>query len=569
MSDAAGDSPGRDTPEIPEEPDEPTVILAAKLTPGHTLPPGTRLHDYRIDRVLGEGGFGIVYLATDIALERQVAIKEYLPFSMATRAGQSLTVLVKSPSHQETFSIGLRSFVNEAKLLARFDHPALVKVHQFWEANGTAYMAMPYYQGPTLKAALTKLGRLPTESEVRTWLMPLLDALEVLHKEHCYHRDIAPDNILLTEHGPLLLDFGAARRVIGDLTHALTAMLKPGFAPIEQYGDMPGISQGPWTDIFALASVLYAAISGGRTVASVERLLNDGLRPLSTVAAGRCGNAFLAAIDVALAIHPKDRPQSIAEFRALLTADDTQVLDLFELRALGAPSGGETLLLPDFDPTQSVTGNPLLMPREPTAPSPPAPRPPPPAPAAQLPPVVPPAPPVLPAAPAPAPAPRRAASGAVPAQAPMPRRALVLSLAGVAGVAAMAWGGYHLLSTPAPSQLPASPAPTPATAPTASGPQPSSVASAASASDSPASAASTALPPPAPTPASAPAPTPAPPPAASAPTRTAPAPAAPKPRAAVAAPTEARGAKCSDILQKASLEPLTASETAYLKRECR
>ncbi|WP_457425877.1 serine/threonine-protein kinase [Roseateles sp. P5_E7] len=564
MSDAAGDPSGHNAPnvpETPEEPDEPTVILAAKLTPGHTLPPGTRLHDYRIDRVLGEGGFGIVYLATDIALERQVAIKEYLPFSMATRAGQSLTVLVKSPSHQETFSIGLRSFVNEAKLLARFDHPALVKVHQFWEANGTAYMAMPYYQGPTLKAALTKLGRLPTESEVRAWLMPLLDALEVLHKEHCYHRDIAPDNILLTDHGPLLLDFGAARRVIGDLTHALTAMLKPGFAPIEQYGDMPGISQGPWTDIFALASVLYAAISGGRTVASVERLLNDGLRPLSTVAAGRCGNAFLAAIDTALAIHPKDRPQSIAEFRALLTADDTQVLDLFELRALGAPSGSEaTILMPDFDPTQSVTGNPLLMPREPTAPAPPAPRPPPPAPAPKLAPAVPPPPPVLPAAPAP-----RPASGAVPAP-PMQRRTLVLSLAGAAGLALVAWGGYALLSTPAPSQLPPSPAPAasaapaPATAPAASAPQPSSAASAAA---TPASSA--ALLPPAPTPASAPAPTPA----ASVPTP-APAPAAPKPRAAaVAAPAAMKGARCSDILQKASLEPLTASEAAYLKRECR
>lgn len=555
MSDAAADPSGR---RASEDPAEPTIALKAQLTPGHTIPPGTRIHDYRIDRVLGEGGFGIVYLATDVVLERQVAIKEYLPSSMAARAGQSLTVLVKSPVHEETFLIGLRSFVNEAKLLARFDHPALLKVHQFWEENGTAYMAMPYYQGPTLKAALAKLGRLPTESEVRAWLMPLLDALEVIHNEHCYHRDIAPDNILLTDHGPLLLDFGAARRVIGDLTHALTAMLKPGFAPIEQYGEMPGISQGPWTDIFALASVLYAAISGGRTVASVERLLNDQMHPLATLAAGRCGNAFLAAIDVALSIHPKDRPQSIAEFRALLTAGDTQVLDLAELRALGVPTGDETVLLPDFDPTQVAPGNPLLSPREPTQP---APRPPPPAPAPVPAPVLPPA--VPPPSPVqPAPPPPRPASGAVPApMPPAPRRALVLGMAGLAGLAAVAWGGYRLLSAPAPAQLQpspspqAAPAPAPATALTASSPQ---AASAAPAPDTPASA--TLLPP---APASAP--------AASAPAPTAVAPAAPKPRAAVAGPARSatEGEKCSDILQKASLEPLTASEAAYLKKECR
>ena len=574
MSEAAADPPGRDAP---EESVEPTIALEVKLTPGHTIPPGTRIHDYRIDRVLGEGGFGIVYLATDVVLERQVAVKEYLPSSMAARAGKSLTVLVKSPVHEETFSIGLRSFVNEAKLLARFDHPALLKVHQFWEENGTAYMAMPYYQGPTLKAALAKLGRLPTESEVRAWLMPLLDALEVLHNEHCYHRDIAPDNILLTEHGPLLLDFGAARRVIGDLTHALTAMLKPGFAPIEQYGEMPGITQGPWTDIFALASVLYAAISGGRTVASVERLLNDQLRPLATVAAGRCGNAFLAAIDTALAIHPKDRPQSIAEFRTLLTAGDTQVLDLSELEALGLPTGDETVLLPDFDPTQVAAGTPLLQPREPArqAPEPPPPKTVP-APAPARAPEVPPPPPVPPAPP-----PRPAAPAPVPVQAatpPMPRRNLVLALAGLAGLAAVAWGGYRLLSTPASPELPpspspaAAPSPASATAPAASGLQEAPAASAASAADSPASTVPVQL---APTPAPAPAlaPAPAPTPAASTPAATAVTPVVSKPRPAASAPAPApaatKGAKCSDILQKASLEPLTESEAAYLKKECR
>jgi serine/threonine protein kinase len=285
---------------------------------GHTLAPGHTLRTYRVERVVGEGGFGIVYLAFDLSLERRVAVKEYLPSAIAARASDGRTVAIQSPAHVPTFAAGLKSFVNEARLLARFDHPALVKVHQFWEDNGTAYMAMPFYEGPTLKAALRSLGRPPTDAEVRAWLDPLMDALDVLHAENCYHRDIAPDNILVTPAGPLLLDFGAARRVIGDMTHALTAVLKPGFAPIEQYGDMPGRGQGPWTDIYALASTLYAAIGGVRPAPSVERLMHDRMKPLAQLAAGRFEPAFLATVDRALAIRPEDRPQTIGEFRALL-----------------------------------------------------------------------------------------------------------------------------------------------------------------------------------------------------------------------------------------------------------
>jgi predicted ATPase len=297
------------------------VAAGGAFAPGHTLVAGTMLRDYRIERVLGEGGFGIVYLAFDAALERHVAIKEYLPASVAARAGDGKSVVVRSADHTETFSLGLRSFVNEARLLVRFDHPALVKVHQFWEEHGTAYMVMPFYEGPTLRRVLAQLGRLPSEDEVMAWLTPLLDTLQVLHADNCYHRDIAPDNILITATGPLLLDFGAARRVIGDLTHALTAVLKPGYAPIEQYGDSPDMAQGPWTDIFALASVLYGAISGTRPVPSVERVMVDRLKPLSELAAGRFRPGLLAAVDQALALRPEHRPQSVAEFRALLLAD--------------------------------------------------------------------------------------------------------------------------------------------------------------------------------------------------------------------------------------------------------
>ena len=184
----------------------------------HTLPEGTRLLDYRITGLLGEGGFGIVYDAWDHSLERRVALKEYMPASLASR--ESTQVQVRSMRHKETFDAGLKSFVNEAKLLAQFDHPSLVKVYRFWEANGTAYMVMPLYQGITLKDKLKQLGQPPDEAWLMGMLAPLTEALAVIHAENCFHRDIAPDNIILLSGSerPLLLDFGAARRVIGDMT---------------------------------------------------------------------------------------------------------------------------------------------------------------------------------------------------------------------------------------------------------------------------------------------------------------------------------------------------------------
>ncbi|WP_372529254.1 serine/threonine protein kinase, partial [Piscinibacter sp.] len=319
--------------QVPSFDDEPTIAPRASIPRGlhgrfvgsssffsHTLPEGTSIGGLEIIRLIGEGGFGIVYLADDPALQRQVAIKEYMPSSLAARASDGLNVVLKSDHHADTFKVGLRSFVNEARLLASFDHPALVKVYSFWEANGTAYMAMPYYEGPTLKRTVIDMGHAPDEATLRAWLRPLLDALAVMHREHCFHRDIAPDNILLTATGPLLLDFGAARRVIGDMTHALTAMLKPGYAPIEQYGEMSAMRQGAWTDLYALACVVYFAVTGKPPMSSVDRLMAEGLAPLGRVAAGRYSESFLRAIDAALAVQPQDRPQDVAQFRALLDA---------------------------------------------------------------------------------------------------------------------------------------------------------------------------------------------------------------------------------------------------------
>jgi hypothetical protein len=286
---------------------------------GNMLPVGTFLGEFEVTDMLGEGGFGIVYLARDHSLHRRVALKEYMPSSLAARVGGT-QVQVKSERHRETFEAGLHSFVNEARLLASFDHPSLVKVYRFWEANGTAYMVMPFYEGITLKQKLKEMEEPPDEAWLRDLLEPLTEALAVIHAEQCYHRDIAPDNVILLKgsNRPLLLDFGAARRVIGDMTQALTVILKPGYAPVEQYAEVPGMKQGPWTDVYALAAVVYFAVLGKTPPTSVGRLMNDSYVPMTEAAAGRYGEGFLAAIDRALAVKPDDRTPSIDALRTEL-----------------------------------------------------------------------------------------------------------------------------------------------------------------------------------------------------------------------------------------------------------
>ncbi len=284
----------------------------------HALPAGHTLAEFQIERVLGEGGFGIVYLARDLQLERQVALKEYMPGSLAGRA-QDLSVVVRSEHDRPTFELGLRSFVNEAKLLAQLDHPTLVKAHRFWQERGTAYMVMPYYQGQTLKRALS--GRLPPdEAWLRALLEPLLDVLAYLHSQNIYHRDVSPDNILLLPNGkPVLLDFGAARLIISDATQNLTAILKPGYAPVEQYAESGSTKQGAWTDIYALAAVLYFVVGGKPPLASVARLVHDDMPSAVHVGQGRYSTPFLEGIDACLAVRPEQRPRDVAAARYLLS----------------------------------------------------------------------------------------------------------------------------------------------------------------------------------------------------------------------------------------------------------
>lgn len=285
----------------------------------NALPAGAVLGEFEITGLIGVGGFGIVYLAYDHSLHRKVALKEYMPSGLASREGN--TTVVRSSKHEETFQAGLRSFINEARLLAQFDHPSLVKVHQFWEANGTAYMVMPFYDGKTLKETLKENGGQIDEVWLKHLLEYLLDALELIHRDSCFHRDIAPDNILILNDGrPLLLDFGAARRVISNMTQNITVILKPGYAPIEQYAEVKEMKQGAWTDIYALAAVVYFAVTGKVPVQAVSRIISDTLEPLAKLKhlKGFYSPAFLLAIDKALAVKPEDRPQDTIQLRGLL-----------------------------------------------------------------------------------------------------------------------------------------------------------------------------------------------------------------------------------------------------------
>ncbi|MPW21304.1 protein kinase [Paraburkholderia sp. CNPSo 3157] len=284
------------------------------------LPAGHRLGDFELDAVLGIGGFGIVYRAFDRTLQRAVAVKEYMP-SLLARRGGDFTVCLRAERFAAAFDSGRAAFLNEARLLAQFDHPGLVKVLQFWQSHGTAYMVMPFYEGPTLKQRAAKHGPM-SEGELLNLVAALLGALDTLHRAQCFHRDISLDNVLIPSDGkPVLLDFGAARKSIGDAVDETSVMLKPGYSPIEQYTDDPAFVQGPWTDIYSLGAVMHAMIVGEPPPAAVVRSIQDAWQPLASrgfAGRERYTLPFLEAVDHALALRTEDRPDSVAAFARLL-----------------------------------------------------------------------------------------------------------------------------------------------------------------------------------------------------------------------------------------------------------
>ena len=283
------------------------------------LPQGTRIREFEFHRVLGQGGFGITYLGWNVALDISVAIKEYLPSDLATRE-QDLSVVPQVPRAASDFQWGLERFLDEARILARLQHPNIVRVHHFFEAHSTAYIAMDYVEGEDLSAHLTRKETL-SEDELKAILDPLLSALEVVHQADFLHRDIKPGNIILrAEDGsPVLLDFGAARQAMGAKSRSVTSIVTPGYAPIEQYSSRG--RQGAWTDIYALGGVCYRALTGQIPDDATDRMRDDPLIPVSQRCAGRVSGAFLAAIDTALAVHEEDRPQSIEAWQAGMAGD--------------------------------------------------------------------------------------------------------------------------------------------------------------------------------------------------------------------------------------------------------
>jgi len=266
--------------------------------------------------VLGAGGFGLTYLATDANLNLRVAVKEYLPGEFALRAGDS-TVRPKTDKSEESFHWGLQRFMGEAKALASFRHPNIVRVLRFFEANSTGYMVMEFVEGQSLPEWIAQRRPL-SRAALLGVAAPLLDGLEVVHRGGYLHRDIKPANIFIRSDGsPVLIDFGSARIVQEGEEQELTAVVTPGYAPLEQYHALG--RQGPWTDLYALGGVLYWMVTGAKPVEAAARVARDVMPSAAEKGdATRFGAGLLAAIDWALRSNDEDRPRTVAEFRQAL-----------------------------------------------------------------------------------------------------------------------------------------------------------------------------------------------------------------------------------------------------------
>ena len=285
----------------------------------YALPNGYELDGYRIDGILGTGGFGITYRASETAIDRPLAIKEYLPSGIAMRDQSTSAVHASGSDDQDDFEWGLDRFRREAQTLVTFRHANIVAVYRFFEANNTAYLVMEYAQGENLGTVLSRQKTL-SEAEIRALIEPLLNGLSRVHQAGVLHRDIKPDNIYIRNDGsPLLLDFGAARYAMGVRSHSLTSIVSAGYAPFEQY--ISNSKQGPWSDIYALGSVLYRAVTGDVPPEATARVKDDEMVSASQAARGRYSERLLAAIDAALCVNENGRPQTIAAFIEMVGAN--------------------------------------------------------------------------------------------------------------------------------------------------------------------------------------------------------------------------------------------------------
>ena len=305
------------------------------------LPLGTELGDYRLDAVIGHGGFGITYRAFDGQLAKIVAIKEYLPVEYAIRKDRE--VVPRGARFADDFAWGRERFLDEARALARFRHPHIVPVLRYFDANGTAYTVMEFEDGRSVAQLLHDKGKRLPPDDVRRLAEGLLSGLGAVHAQGFLHRDIKPSNVIIRRDGvPILIDFGAARQAIGGRTRTLTSVLTPQYAPIEQFA-LDG-KQGPWSDIYSAAAVLHHAIAGHPPPEAASRVSRDPYLPLAKLQADRFDDTFLAAVDQALAFAPEQRPQSIEAWRRLfgssLSSADEAATQRMGAAPLAAPRLG-------------------------------------------------------------------------------------------------------------------------------------------------------------------------------------------------------------------------------------
>lgn len=316
----------------------------------NALTPGTLLQQYRIEKIIGQGGFGITYLATDLDLNRKVAIKECYPRDFVARDGT--TVVPTSAQETKDYDWALRRFLEEATTLACFKNNGIVQVLQILkDTNNTAYMVLEFVEGQSLDQWLKGLGCPPSQKDLLDLCASLLPALDLVHKNNYTHRDIAPDNIYIRQNGSaVLLDFGAAKHLIGQQSKSLNLIVKNGYSPHEQY--YAEGRQGPWTDIYAFAATLYRAITGEKPVDAAARqgaITNDQpdpLVPLLRLNPEGYDQDFLAAIDAGLQIFIKNRPQSVPAWQAMLNGH-SQPITPASAPLQNAPAAGTYAYKPD------------------------------------------------------------------------------------------------------------------------------------------------------------------------------------------------------------------------------
>lgn len=305
------------------------------------LPHGTVLaNTYRIGRVLGRpGGFGVTYLAWDTHLQQRVAVKEYLPREKVSRDVESLHVNVHAPEQVAHFNFGLDQFLSEARMIAKFDHPNIVRVRNFFRAFGTAYLVMDYYEGRSLGDYLAQLDHGVETSAAVSMMLSVLDGLQFVHDRGVLHRDVKPRNIYMTNAGRvILLDFGAARQAAGDNVASISVVLSEGYAPLEQY--QKNSPQGPWTDIYGTAATLYRMLKGESPPVALDRLGEDPLERDLNLPPKLTG-----VLRKALALRPHERYTAASEFKKALM----DALDIAE------QTGVPTRTLPGYSEPETKT----------------------------------------------------------------------------------------------------------------------------------------------------------------------------------------------------------------------